>query len=193
VGRVFPRHWHRGRPLNEIVSRHESHGTSIPNHVQRHTCGCPRAAVDFHYLLVERLECNRHSHVVLVVEQSIHHRHRANFDNHDSLLRLTYSSRCEAACTLVRSRRGSCRGYGGGYRHRAIRRPHSPFRSIAHHPHHRRCRCISIGQLPLVAIAFEVAMGKSVTANNALERTGERRGPRLAAAWSSWPAVQRNR
>ena len=33
----------------------------------------------------------------------------------------------------------------------------------------------------------------SMTANNTFERTGEHRGPRLAAAQASWPAAQRDR
>jgi hypothetical protein len=36
------------------------------------------------------------------------------------------------------------------------------------------------------------AMGM-VLSNNALERTGEQRGPRLAAASASWPAAQLGR
>jgi hypothetical protein len=32
-----------------------------------------------------------------------------------------------------------------------------------------------------------------MTANNALERTGEERGPRLAEALASWPAAQLSR
>jgi len=34
---------------------------------------------------------------------------------------------------------------------------------------------------------------RPMMANNALERSVKYRGPRLAAAWSSWPAAQQDR
>jgi hypothetical protein len=49
-----------------------------------------------------------------------------------------------------------------------------------------------------MAARLRIALGPSfflatVRSNKPLERTGNHRGPRLAAARSSWPAVQRNR
>ena len=34
---------------------------------------------------------------------------------------------------------------------------------------------------------------KALLANNAFELSGDNRGPRLAAAWASWPAAQLDR
>ena len=45
-------------------------------------------------------------------------------------------------------------------------------------------------EVPNCRVAASEERQRGMTPNNALERTVKHRGPRLAAAWSSWPAAQ---
>ena len=166
VGRVWPRHSHRGRPLNSVVRTHANtsyHPGDTRRSRCRNRCGghlrvC--AAVRFCLGAARARASAVDAHTVgeLSVRVCFADTGRSTWFCASAIISLTLDRRSVGLCPCLRDHLLHC-----------------------------------VGLVCTGVCAYRGEMRTCMRSNNAFERTVRHRGPRLAAARSSWLAAQLGR